>query len=161
ASRSRTDMHPVLARQIRLDLYLVAWIPVAVLVSAALAVPVHRTWPEGALLGVPLTLLAAFISMAQWPMCRGLPLNDTPPLRLIPSHAASLVVSVSLWAAAGALIAYGLQRLSSFPLALDRYRQDVPLVTVLGALLFLAVTMLHYLMISFEDTREAERTVLE
>ena len=31
-------MHPALARRIRLDLYLAAWIPVAVLVSAALAV---------------------------------------------------------------------------------------------------------------------------
>src|SRR5437870_9600021 len=154
-------MHPALARRIRLDLYLAAWIPVAVLVSAALAVPQHRTWLEAAILGAPLTLLAAFMGMAQWPLCRGLPLDRSEPVRFVVSHLASLVASLGIWVGAGAAGAFALQNLPPFPAALDRYRQDVPLMSVLGALLFFAVTMHHYLMISFEDARDAERLVLE
>jgi len=154
-------MHPVLARRIRLDLYLAAWIPVAVLVSAALAVPNHRSWIEAVLLGAPLTLLAAFMSMAQLPLCRGLPLERSEPLRFVVSHAASILASVGVWVGVGAAGAFALQHLEQFTTAFDRYRQDVPLVSVLGALLFVAVTILHYLMISFEDARDAERTMLE
>ncbi len=154
-------MHPVLARRIRIDLYLAAWIPVAILMTAALSVPTHRTWVEASLLGAPLTVLAAFMSMAQWPMCRGLPLDRSEPVRFFVSHIASLVASVGVWVAAGAAVAFVLQQLPPFLGALDRYRQDVPLASVLGALLFLSVTMLHYLMISFEDARDVERTVLE
>jgi two-component system, LytTR family, sensor histidine kinase AlgZ len=154
-------MHPVLARRIRLDLYLLAWVPVAVLVSAALAVPEHRSLLEAVLLGVPLTLLAAFMSMAQWPMCRALPLDGSNPFRFFTSHVASLVASVGVWVGAVALAAYGLQHLPNFPAAFDRYQQDAPLVSVIGALLFFAVTMLHYLMIAFEDARDAERAKLE
>src|SRR5205809_691942 len=144
-------MHPVLARRIRLDLYLAAWIPVAVLVSAALAVPQHRTWIEAAILGVPLTLVAAFIGIAQWPMCRALPLDRSDPVRFVVSHAASLVASVGVWVSMGAAGALALQQLPWFPDAFGRYREDVPWMSVLGALLFSAATMLHYLMISFED----------
>jgi hypothetical protein len=132
-----------------------------VLVSAALAAPQHRSMLEAGLLGVPLTLIAAFMGMAQWPVCRSLPLDGSDPARFVVSHAVSIVVSVGVWVVVGAALAFALGQLPRFPQALDRYRQDVPLTAVLGGLLFFAVTMLHYLMISFEDAREAERTALE
>lgn len=154
-------MHPVLARRIRLDLYLAAWIPVAALVSAALAVPSHRAMMEALVLGVPLTLLAAFMSLAQWPMCRALPLDRTNIVRFMTSHIIALVVSVSVWTAAGAVAALILQQYAPFPAAFTRYREDLPFVSVLGALLFFSVTMLSYLMISFDDARDAEQAALE
>src|SRR5437899_3165640 len=102
-------MHPVLARRIRLDLYLAAWVPVTVMVTAALAAPAHRGWLEAGILGVPLTLMAAFLGMAQWPLCRALPLDRSDPVRFVVSHAASLVVSAAVWVSAGAALAFVLQ----------------------------------------------------
>ena len=154
-------MHPVLARRIRLDLYLGAWIPVAVLISAALAVPEHRRLPEAALLGVPLTLLAAFMSMAQYPMCRSLPLKNANLTRFAVSHTVWLLASVGVWLGAGAAAAWVLGHFAQFPGAFERFRQDAALASVLGSLLFTSVTILHYLMLSFEDAREAERAALE
>ena len=154
-------MHPVLARRIRLDLYLAAWLPVAVLVSAALAVPSHRGLVEALVLGLPLTVLAAFMSMAQWPMARALPLDQSNLVRFTVSHVIALVVSVGVWTAAGAVESIILQQYAPFPQALARFRQDLPFVSVLGALLFLSVTMLSYLMISFEDARDLEQAALE
>ena len=154
-------MHPVLARRIRVELYLVAWLPVAALASATLAVPEHRSLTEAALLGAPLTLLAAFMSLAQWPMCKSLPLDGRNLTRFAISHVVSLIASVAVWVAAGAVLAFVLQHHPLFPGASVRYRLDVPLVAALGALLFFSVTMLSYLMISFEDAREAERAALE
>ena len=154
-------MHPVLARRIRLDLYLAAWLPVTAIVAAALALPAHRGLLEGVVLGLPLTLLAAFMSMAQWPMCRALPLDPSNLIRFVVSHVIALVASVGMWVLAGAGAAMVLQQFAPFPDALARYRQDTPYLSVLGALLFLSVTMLSYLMISFDDAREAERAALE
>ena len=154
-------MHPVLARRVRLDLYLAAWLPVAVLLAAALAIPVRRPWWEAAALGLPMALVAAFMSLAQWPMCRALPLHGSQPVRFATSHLASLAVSVGVWLLVGAGVAAALERLPGFDRALERYRLDAPNLSVLGALLFVVVTMLHYLMITFEDAREAERSALE
>ena len=154
-------MHPVLARRIRVELYLAAWLPVVALVSATLAVPEHRGLLEGALIGAPLTLLAAFMCMAQWPMCRALPLNGRNLLRFTVSHVLSLVVSVAVWVAAGSVVAFVIQHHPMLPDAFMRYRLDAPLISALGALLFFCVTMLSYLMISFEDARDAERLALE
>jgi hypothetical protein len=154
-------MHPVFARRIRFDLYLAAWLPVAALVTAALAVPSHRGLAESATIGVPLTLLAAFMSLAQWPMCRSLPLDRSHPLRLAVTHLGALLVSAGVWVAFGAGVAGVIGVMPWFVGALERYRLDVPYVTVIGALLFFSVTMLHYVLISLDDARAAERTALE
>jgi len=154
-------MHPVFTRQIRLDLYLAAWLPVLALVTAALAVPNHRGLVESALIAAPLTLLAAFMSLAQWPMVRALPLDRSHPLRLAMTHLGWLLVSAGVWVAAGAGAAGVLGATSRFAGALDRFRTDVPYVTVIGALVFFSVTMLHYVLISLDDARAAERAALE
>ncbi len=154
-------MHPVLARRVRLDLYLAAWIPVAVLLTAALAIPDRRPWWEAVALGLPLTLFAAFMSLAQWPLTRALPFDRSEPIRFIATHFVSLVVSVGVWLFAGAVESRVLEMLPWFGRALERYRLDAPTLSVIGALLFIVVTMLHYLMITFEDARDAERSALE
>jgi len=154
-------VHPVFARRIRFDLYLAAWLPVAALVTAALAVPSHRSIAESAMIGAPLTLVAAFMSLAQWPMCRSLPLDRSHPIRLAVTHLGTLLVSAGVWVACGAGVAGVIGVTPWFAGALERFRLDVPYVTVIGALLFFSVTMLHYVLISLDDARAAERTALE
>jgi len=154
-------MHPVLARRVRLDLYLLAWLPIAALLTVALAIPDRRPWWEALAIGAPLALAAAFMSLAQWPLCRGLPIERSNPIRFLGSHLISLMLSVGVWLLLGASITLVLQRFPGFADSYERYRLDAPSLAVLGALLFMVVTMLHYLMISFEDTRDAERVTLQ
>jgi two-component system sensor histidine kinase AlgZ len=66
-----------------------------------------------------------------------------------------------VWVAAGAGIAGVIGVAPAFTGALERYRLDVPYVTVIGALVFFSVTMLHYVLISLDDARAAEGAALE
>jgi sensor histidine kinase YesM len=154
-------MHPILSRTGRLDLYLAAWIPAAGLLTAALALPGHRSWQEAAMLSVPLTVIAAFMSLALWPLCRAMPMNTALGWSFIATHAVAILASVGVWGLIGALWATSIGHYAPFLGAYARYRADVPTLLVLGALLFVLAIMLHYLTIAFDNARQAERSALE
>jgi hypothetical protein len=154
-------MHPVFSRSGRLDLYLAAWLPVAALLAAALALPARRSWGEAMALALPLTLAAAFISLAMWPLCRAGIRGTNQLTAIVASHLAAGVVSCLLWLVIGLLCAGFLDQSLGRVGALVRYRADLPLLAVVGGLLFLLATLLNYLILAFEEAREAERSALE
>ena len=154
-------MHPVFSRNGRLDLYLAAWLPVAALLAAALAVPARRTWGEAVVLAVPLTIAAAFMSLAMWPLCRAGFRGKSPLASLVAAHAAAGVVSCLLWLAIGLVCAALLDQSPGVTGALVRYRADLPLLAVVGGLVFLLATLLNYSILAFEEARAAERAALE
>jgi two-component system sensor histidine kinase AlgZ len=154
-------VHPILADRGRLALYLAAWAPVGGLIAAALALPDRRAAGEAIGLALPLALSGAFLCLAVWPLCRSLPLGATDPARLVATHAAGATVTCVLWLLVGAAAAGLMERLPAFAGAAVRYRRDIPMLLLAGALVFVLAALAHYLMIAFERSRAAERAALE
>lgn len=150
-------MHPILTRPGRLGGYLVAALPVGAILSALLARPGGLTLPESAALAFPLTLLYAFLGLSAWYPCRNIPLARGRVPLLAATHGVAAVLTSAVWVLAGALLA----RLLGLAAPLSRlpalYPSQVPSLFAAGVLLYLLSVALHYVLVSIEAAREAER----
>ncbi len=152
-------MHPILVRG-RLPIYLAAWGPIAGL-WVALSAAAGRGWREALGLALPLAVLYAFACLGSWWLCRALPLDWAHSLRITAAHALAGATTSAAWLAVGRLWSRVLAATLGDPAVVSRYLGDLPLLFAVGALLFVLVSSVHYLLISFETSRAAERRALE
>jgi hypothetical protein len=151
-------VHPVLANRRLLALYLAAWLPLGGLLAAAFAEHAGFPWRDALIVALPLALVHAFVSLATWYVCRALPLRREHVPRLVVAHAGAAAVSSALWLQLGrAWIAL----LQPLPILHDPADSKSPFLFFVGMLVFLFAAVVHYLVIAFETSRQAERTRLE
>ncbi len=152
-------MHPILARKGRLGPYLAAWVPLCAILTGLLARPGAFSLAEAAAVAFPLTILYAFLGLSAWYPCRSLPLplpRSKVPL-FIATHGASALLTSVVWVFLGGLISRLLGLVPFFADLLGRYEPQVPALFAAGVLLYLLSVALHYVLLSFEAAREAER----
>lgn len=147
-------MHPLLATKGRVALYLLAWLPIGVLLAYLLTVTGSLTWPEASLLGIPLALFYAFICIGPWYMCRVLPLGPANIAKVLGNHLAASVVAGLLWIVVAKLLGLGLTR--HYPRLNDKFSPQLPLIFGIGVLLYLLAVALDYVLLSVESSKEAE-----
>ncbi|HEX5226363.1 MAG TPA: hypothetical protein VFW44_01580, partial [Bryobacteraceae bacterium] len=101
-------MSPQIARRY-LGLYLLAWTPLALLLTYLLVLMGGLRWTESASLSFPLALLFALLCLAPRSMCLVLPLGSTSTLKILEYHTAAAAVAALIWivAAKGLAIAIG------------------------------------------------------
>lgn len=148
-------MHPLLAARGRLWLYFLAWIPLALLLAYFFALMGSLTWLEAGALALPLALFYALICPAPWYMCRGLPLGATPVSKILGNHLAAAIAASLMWI----VVAKGLALLFGryfFPRLNERFGPQLPVLFVIGVLLYLLAVALQYVLLSVESSKEAE-----
>jgi signal transduction histidine kinase len=151
-------MHPVLGSPGRLFLYLLAWIPVALLLAFLMhAVPL--SWQELALVLPPLCAVYAFVCLSPWYLCRVMPIEQSALTKLLLNHSVAAVVAALGWI----VIAKGLALLLSrwYPDLDTRFSRQLPLLFGIGILLYLLSVALHYHVLSFQTAQEAELRIQE
>jgi two-component system, LytTR family, sensor histidine kinase AlgZ len=148
-------MHPLIARRGRFLLYLLAWIPFAILLANLLVLTGGLGWLEGATLSVPLALSYGLICLAPWYMCLVLPLGSSQTLKIIGKHLAAAIVAGLIWIvlAKGLGLALGHY---FFARVNERLSPQLPLLFGIGVLLYLLSVSLHYVLFSMESSKEAE-----
>ncbi len=154
-------MHPILARKRSLVLYLVSWSPIAALLTALLVYSGHLGWSPALAFAAPLSLVYAFLCLAGWYLCKAFPLQHTSLIRIMGIYALAAVLSSSLWILIGRGWAGMMASLPQLAELSNRYADQVPLLLGVGSLLFVLTVVVHYLMSSFEASREAETRALE
>jgi hypothetical protein len=154
-------VHPILARGSRLALYLVGWIPVAGLLTAALAAVGRVPTGAAALLAFTLAPIYAFACLAVWYPCRALPLSAAGLPRALGLHAVGAVTTSTLWVLAGFAWARILGLVPGLARLPDEYPGAVTPLLSAGLLLYLLAAVIHYLMMALAESREAERRALE
>lgn len=153
-------MHPILAGGGRLSLYVAAWALVGGLLAALLVGRVTSTWPGAVVISLPLSLAYAFICLSAWYVARSLPLRSTSRLRIVSTAVLASMVSSSGWLVMARLWTQALRARGWLPVAVpDRTGLDM-LVFGLGVLLYLLSLAVSYLLVTFEETREAEQRAL-
>ncbi len=147
-------MSPQSARSY-LPLYLVAWTPLALLLTYLLVMTGGLGWAESAALSIPLALFFAFLCLAPRPMCRVLPLGSTSILKILEYHTAAAAVAALIWivAAKGLAIAIGHYAFADLN---RRFSPQLPLLWGIGALVYVLAVAVHYLLLSVESSKEAE-----
>jgi two-component system sensor histidine kinase AlgZ len=148
-------MHPLIAGQGRLSLYLLAWTPLALLLAYLLTMTGGLAWSEAVSLSLPLELLYALICLAPWYMCMALPLGSSPIYKILGNHLAAAIVAGLFWIVLAKSLALALGRYV-FPRLNERFSHQLPLLFGTGVLLYLLSVALHYVLLSMEFSKEAE-----
>jgi two-component sensor histidine kinase len=135
-------------------LYLLFWVPIAALLGALLSMSGGFGWADTLLIVSPLTLLFAFVCLSPWSLCRVLPLGPGKMGRILRSHLSAAVVAGFFWIIAAK--GWGML-LSRWQPTLDgRLSHALPTLFLVGLLLYILATSLHYVLLSFQASREAE-----
>ena len=153
-------MHPILGRVERLAAYLAAWLIVCVLLAAVFT-RLGLSWLEALALLLPLVLVYAFACLSAWYVSRATPLRTSSLLRILASSGLAASIASGLWLGLARVWVAVLSTTATFAPAADRYGQQMPPAFAIGVLLFLLALAVHYVLIAFETTRQAERRQLE
>src|SRR5580765_5526913 len=153
-------MHPILGDQLRLRLHLTAWSlgggGLALLVRSLFGVQ----WTAALVFGIPMSLIAAPVSLSAWYLCKAMPLARTSAWRIGATAAGTAVVTASLWAALGRWW-WQLLATTGFDMPLDEMVGLFSLLLGLGAIGYLLAVTVHYVLQAGEDSALAERRALE
>lgn len=152
-------MHPFLATKTRIALYLLAWLPIAGLLKFPLQFSSGLSFREGLLVMVPLSLVYSFICLSPWYLCRVLPIGQRNIWKVVKSHVAAGVVASLFWV----VLAKGLALLMSrWDAPMDpKLSRNLPTIFIVGFLLYMLAVSLHYVFLSYQDSRDAEMRVNE
>lgn len=136
-------MHPLLADKRQLAAYLLAWIPVALVLASLLRADGAHAWPQAAAISAALAIVYAFVCLAPWYLCRLMPLRPAAIAQLFTVHVAGAAIAGALWAA----LAWALATLTHVQLQI---------IFGAGMALYLVFVALHYMVIVAQSSRRAE-----
>src|SRR5262245_22542420 len=154
-------MHPLLLGRRRLALFGVACIDLGILLALLLRVLEPRPYWQAILFTLPSTVLYGFVCLSAWWVCRGAPIATTRLTRLV---TVQFMATLQATAAGGAIfLVWALSLSRFFGIGPDRAGiiRDVTVMTVAALLIYPVSIVIHYLMLAYEQAREAERTALE
>lgn len=154
-------MHPLLADMQKLGLYLVAWLILSIMFIGFLSVSGGMEWHLAGILVLPLMLVYAFICLSAWYICRSFPLRSTPVIRLVSVFVITAAVSSSFWLVLGNGWRWLLGEAGLLAAAASPGEFEVRQLFGFGMVLYLLAAAAHYIMITFENSRESEQRALQ
>jgi signal transduction histidine kinase len=154
-------MHPILASRRHLALYLMAWLPVAALLTVAMMITGWGDWVQSLLFVFPMVVVYAFLCLSAWYPCRALPLGDERAEMALVMHIAAAALSALLWVSMAWALAEGFKRSTLYAGKTDLTAEHTGIIFIAGMLLYLLSVAIHYLFAAAEASREAERRALE
>ena len=154
-------MHPILANRRYLALYLMAWLPVVVLMTGAMVVTGWGGWVQSLLFILPLTVVYAFLCLSAWYPCRAMPITDERAEMALVAHISAAALSALLWVALAWAVAEGFDRSTLYAGKAELTTVHSGVIFVAGMFLYLLSVSIHYLFAAAEVSRAAQRRVLE
>ena len=140
-------MHPILISRTRLALYLLAWVPLAAGCTLLLTVAGRVPWIQSAPMAASLAAFYALVCLSPWYSCRYLPFQPSAIGKLLLNHGAAALVAAALL--------LGLAKLLGVP------NSQRAFLFVAGVLLYLLAVALHYVLFSFQSSRDSEARMQE
>ncbi len=151
-------MHPILGNLRRLALYLLAWIPLTVLVSGLLTYTGGMNWVSALTMSVPLCLVYAFDCLGAWYLCKAMPTERSAFVRFLTTHLVAAIVNSAVWVLMAKGLADLLATVSLTFSGLDQQVKHVyPMLFTTGFLLYLLAVALYYVMLSQLQSQQAEQ----
>ena len=154
-------MHPILADRGSFVLYLFVFMVFGFLLAAFIAASGAIEWGAAIAFSVPMAFIFALVSLSSWYICRSFPLRSTGTAQLLAVFILAAIFSSSLWVLIGGAIVSILTGFSFAVSLANRSTSQILLLFGTGFGLYLLSVAVHYLMITFDESKEAERRTLE
>jgi two-component system, LytTR family, sensor histidine kinase AlgZ len=152
-------MHPILYNRQRLILYLLAWIVMSLLLALQIAYMENIPWLNAVVFILPPGIIYAFIALSAFFLCRIFPLKTSMITQLLVLYAATGLVTSGVWSLLGYGWSWALNEIftSSFILSIN----TIILLLIFGAIGYWFSVAVHYLIITFQQSQEAEKQTME
>jgi two-component system, LytTR family, sensor histidine kinase AlgZ len=147
-------MHPVFRSKNGFLLYLSAWIPVGVMLTLMVRVAGRLSWPETAVVTVPVTFLLACVCLAPWYACRSLPLRSTSAAKLLINHLVAAMCATAIVMVLAHVLAVVFGRM--FPELHRNFVSAAPVLAGMVVLIYLFSIAIYYVLLAIESSRQAE-----
>ncbi|HTY38368.1 MAG TPA: histidine kinase [Bacteroidota bacterium] len=155
-------MHPIIAYQERLSIYLLGWLIFGVMLAAVLALPHDDfTWLEALAVAVPLMMVYGAICLSSWYVCRVYPLQKTPFTQVMIVQAMAAVLTILVWVTISAGWVMLLQNALAWKALRVHVLAKAPLFIGVGFILYSLTVAVHYLIVTFEASKESEQRELQ
>jgi two-component system sensor histidine kinase AlgZ len=149
-------MHPILLNFRRLGFYLLGWSVLTILVVDQLATSAEFGWTPGVALGVPLTLLYAFVCLSSWYVCRITPLRLRSLESILTIHIAGAGLAGAAWMVIARGVLAALSGLHLFTASRSQLVRASGVLFALGVVFYLLTVAMHYVLLAVETSRQAE-----
>lgn len=153
-------MHPILENRQRLVFYLLAWLPIGVLLTVILRRGL-ASWPEAVVVAAPMSVIYAFMCLSAWYVCLAAPMRGQSVSRLLTTLLAASILSSLGWFALGQVWVLAIEPWSDFEGLTDRFGEQFTPIFFNGVMLFLLAAAAHYILIAIDESRAAEKRALE
>jgi sensor histidine kinase YesM len=147
-------MHPILRHKKILRGYLAEWVPLAIIIGFVTKVSSHLSWPDTALVTLPISIILAFVCLSAWYISKSLDLRTTADWKLSLYSLLAAMCASSVVMAFAHLIARLLNHF--LPGFEARYSPAVPISAALFSLIYMLSVVLHYLLVAMEKSQRAE-----
>jgi two-component system, LytTR family, sensor histidine kinase AlgZ len=154
-------MHPILSDRGALVLYLFVFLLIGLILAALLKVTGDVQWGAAILFSTPMALLYGLMCLSSWYVCRSFPLKSTGPVQIVSIFLVASVISSALWILIGEIFASLLISFSFASSLSNRTSTQTLLLGGAGIGLYLLSVAIHYLVITFEQSKDTERRTLE
>jgi two-component system, LytTR family, sensor histidine kinase AlgZ len=152
-------MNPIFARG-RLALYLGLWALVGTLLGLLLIMLARLAAGPALLIALPLATAYAFVCVSAWYVSRSSPLAGTGAVRILVTSVTASLVSSAAWSVLARVWIRFLAGRQWVPAPTYETPGLSALIFSLGVLLYLLSLAVSYLLVAFEQSREAERRAL-
>jgi hypothetical protein len=152
-------MHPILERGGRLATYIGLWVLAGTLLALLLGGRMHLNWMQALGVALPIAWAYAFVCLSSWYVARSLPISSSGATRILSTAIVAAVLSSGAWLAMARLWLSFLIARGWIPQS-ARAGGHESLVFGFGMLLYLLSIAVSYLLITVEETQEAERRAL-
>jgi signal transduction histidine kinase len=150
-------VHPVLSSRGRLIPYLSAWLLLSGILAAILVLPGGLSWGAGAAMAVPLSLLFGLLSLSCWYVCRAVPPRPSGLPRLVLTHTIAAAGFSGVWIFLARDLGHLLAINPAWEELPERVGAQMAVLFGMGILFYLLSAAFHYLLLSLEQAREADR----
>ena len=154
-------MHPILSNRRTLSLYLAIWLFVGLLIDIPFIYSYRSQWGAFLLSDIPLYIFYAFICLSSYYLCRIFPIKTTKWYNLL----SMFIVAACMAAGIALVVGYAwVKVIDSFNIApsiASLYDQWIAGTYSVLVLIFILIATMHYVIIAFEQSKEAERQTLE
>jgi two-component system, LytTR family, sensor histidine kinase AlgZ len=154
-------MHPFIANKKILSLYFAIWILLGILLATLLSLTGDLDWISSLSFSVPVLFVLGFMCLSIWYLTRYFPLRKTGALQMIGAVIVSGLIVTSIW------LFLVTQWTTVVPSLVpdSRIMESATVITrmlfVMGFFLYLFMASIHYLLITYETSQQAERRLLE
>jgi two-component system sensor histidine kinase AlgZ len=140
-------MHPIFGNRNTFAAYVTVWLAIAFSLAESLRISAPMSWSNAFLLSGPLCLWLAFMCLSPLYTCRSLPLASTKRWQIGFQHGGAAILVTALWTAS----ARGLANLLHTSVG-----KAMPILILMGLLLYYLSIAMHYTFIAVQASRQAE-----